>query len=117
MVDYLAKRATATRLIEKYGLAATLSQRGTPVGPAWDSGPGVPVTTTIKLVDVSSDRNDEGSSMKVRVMSKVIIAVPTSAVPEKGDRILFAGLTRIVDDISPVAPGGVAVLYEAKLIG
>jgi len=111
--DYTGLRSTATALVAKFGLDATLTKSAM-------TGPGYAptVTTTshaIKAVRLSDRVKDRSGTLIGDLRTTLYISVGT--VPEKGDKVTFAGATSEIDEVKIVSPAGVDIVYQVWLIG
>jgi len=108
---------TASPLIEEYGQAMTL-RRTTP-------GTFDPITGTAgaaTLVDYSCSGITRNYKIKdidgVKIQSKdklITLTAPTTMPePSEDDDLIIAGVTYAIQDCKPLAPGGVAVIYEVQ---
>ncbi len=115
MVNYVARAASASLKIAKYGRTATLIQRGPHEGWDWDKVEGTPITSTITLVTVKHDRKP-GEGLVTEIGQHVYIAVPPVAVPADGDKIRLDGVDLTIKRLTPFARAGLTVFYEADLV-
>ena len=111
--DYAASAATAQRLIARFGQDATLN-RMVNSGTEW-APTQTPDDKTIKVVDLNQviGSEEEGSG----TLTKRTLLVSTSAgvEPKKEDKVTIGGKKHEIEDVRPLRPGGVAVLYEVDL--
>lgn len=114
--NYPATAATATRLLERFGAAATIRH---PTGTVYDPATGTMVpaysdTATTAAVFAYSQRYIDGTL--IRQGDQQAYCAPAVA-PVQGDRLTWQGTDYEVVAVKPVAPAGVPVLYEAQLRG
>lgn len=114
--DYTATAATASRLLARFGAAATLKRyTGTAYDPA--AGASVPTYTdvpTTAAVFAYDQKYIDGTLVKQG--DQRAYCAP-SVAPTQGDRLAWQGATLEVVAVKPVSPAGVPVLYEAQLRG
>lgn len=114
--NYPATAATATRLLERFGAAATVKH---PTGSAYDPATGTSVptyasaATTAAVFDYAQKYID---GTLIRQGDKQAYCAPAVA-PVQGDRFTWNGQDYEVIAVKPVSPAGVPVLYEAQLRG
>jgi hypothetical protein len=114
--DYTATAATASRLLQRFGAAATLKRvSGTAYDPA--TGTNDPTYTdlpTTAAVFAYDQKYIDGTL--IRQGDQRAYCSPAVA-PTQGDRLAGGGATVEVVAVKPVSPAGVPVLYEAQLRG
>lgn len=114
--DYAATAATATRLLQRFGAAATIKR---PSGTAYDPSTGSSTVTyastaTTAAVFAYDQKYIDGTL--IRQGDQRAYLAPSYA-PLQGDRLTWQGADYDVVAVKPVSPAGVAVLYEAQLRG
>lgn len=114
--NYPATAATATRLLTKFGAAATLKrQSGTAYDP--DTGTTVPTYTDLATTAaVFAYKQSYIDGTLIRQGDQQAFLAPAQA-PAQGDRFVWQGSTFEVIATKPVSPAGVAVLYECQIRG
>ena len=112
--DYTQSRATATRLLEKFGASAVIVSMEAGDGPAWD--PGAPTETenavTAAVVEYSAfERN--GTSVeagdKKALVTAGVIAPDTSMI------FRWQGVDHQIVRVMPISPAGVDVVFEMQV--
>jgi hypothetical protein len=112
--NYPRAKATADRLLAKFGQAATL-RRPNSTGPAYaptDASPtDYPITVVVEAyafrdIDGTRIRRDD---LKVRIARGTLTVEPTT-----NDQLLIGGATYAVIDVRPENPGGTVLMYEAQ---
>ena len=111
--DYSRPRATAERLIAKFGQAATLRRTvsgGTPYDPTTDTV-GYPCTIVVQsyadaLIDGTRIKRGD---KKVMVSTKGLTIEPTTS-----DALVIGGVSHELAMVKPMAPGGTVVLWEVQ---
>lgn len=118
--DYSRAKATADRMIARYGQIATL-RRPTASGPAYNPTPGGPVDYDVTVVVTSYSAHEiaESGGRVLATDRKVLLAAGNlSITPRPSDKLMLGGeVCQIVGPdegrgIQTAAPGGVTVLYE-----
>ena len=123
--DYARPRATATRLIKRFGYTATLERPGAPTGPDWNQTPGTPARHPITVVENTHRVRDQSGTLIGQTLVTLTISTEGGIVPAKGDRVALVAPADVtsgtawheVGEPRRVAPGGVAVMYEVDLNG
>jgi hypothetical protein len=114
--NYAATAATATRLLERFGAAATINRQTT---GAYDPETGTaPVTTTTLATTAAVFAYDQKyiDGTLIKQGDQRAYCAPTNA-PAQGDQLVWQGGTFEVIAVKPVSPAGVPVLYEAQIRG
>lgn len=128
MFDYGKTAATATRLIERFGLTVTLRRIG---ATTYDPSTGVSAASETVLqtrgifVDIeqfaTQEQNDSGLAKQSRVtgtgVSQADIAMILQAAvkPAEGDRLEADGRVYSVVTVLPVSPAMLPVIYRVTL--
>lgn len=113
---YAAKRRTAASLLARYGMAMTL--RDNEAGEAFDPDTGavtggVPVDYPVTgIVYPRAERGRAGSGERTVTQRVILSAEGLSVVPTKSHQLVVGGAVYEVVSVAPLAPGGVAVVYE-----
>jgi hypothetical protein len=106
--DYAASRATADRLIARFGGAMTLSRPGATSGDAWNPVVAAASDHAIVAVEIDEGRA-EGEVLTNR--RTLLVAAGEGIVPAVGDTIDGAE----VIEVKPLSPAAVDVLYTVRL--
>lgn len=111
--DYIKSRATAQKLIDKFGQTGAL-RRVSASGPAYD-----PIMTTndytVTLVDLDYDETQLSGTLITRGDRLVYLSTAgLSIVPANGDKILIGGVEHAILDVKPLQPGGTIVFWELQ---
>jgi len=111
--DYARSRATAERLIARFGTTATLHQITTS-GDAW-----APTTTetdtTVRAVDLSQRLRDASGTLTGESLRTLYVSTSAGVTPAKGDKITVGGIRHEIAEVRTLNPGGVAVMHEVDL--
>lgn len=111
--DYTRSRATAERLLVKFGQAATLRRKAL-TGPAYD-----PTVTTADhactvVVQDYADAMIDGTRIK-RGDKKVLVSTKGLTIdPTAADALVIGGTSHEVVMVKPLAPGGTVVMWEVQ---
>jgi len=111
--DYAKAKATAERLIAKFGQSATLRQYTTS-GDPWNPTL-APTDTTITAVDLNERVRDASGSLVGETVRTLIVSTSAGVVPAKADKVVIGGSAHDIDEVRPLSPGGTALLYEVDL--
>lgn len=114
--DYARSRATADRLIARFGQAGNIRRRTT-TGPAYDPSQGQPVDhpCTFAVLDYSAMEVD--GTRVLATDKKVVLAKGALTIePSLDDVVVEAGgaVYKIVS-IKPLKPGSTVVLWELQV--
>lgn len=112
--NYARMKASADRLITKFGQAATLL-RPTSTGTAFNPTPGAPGEYPITVVvEVFSFREIDGTRIK-RDDLKVLLAKDALTIePATSDRLLIGGVEYAIMDVRPENPGGTTLMWTIQ---
>lgn len=114
--NYGRLKATADRLIGRFGRSGTLSRPGSPTGPAYDPTPGTPTTYAVSYV-VDDYRNSELDGTRVlQSDKKLTMAVKAlSITPATSDTLVETdGSVYKIIDVKPLQPGATTLLWEIQ---
>lgn len=113
--DYSRSRATAERLIARFGQSGSIRRLTPGGGPDYD--PGEPTTTDYDVTFVLSEysnREIDGTLIKAGDKKVLLSTEGLSITPALGDRIVVAGTAHRIENIKPLNPGGTVLLYEMQ---
>ena len=113
---YHQTAATATRLLERFGAAATLKRVTT---GTYNPSTGATTDTTTSLATTAAVFAYPQSYIDgtlIRQGDQQAFCAP-AVQPVQGDRLTWQGRDYEVVAVKPVSPAGVPVLYEAQLRG
>ena len=114
--NYPNTAATATRLLQRFGAAATLKRQTT---GTYDPTTGTsPVTTTSMATTAAVFAYPQGYIDGTLILQgdQQAYMAPGEA-PKQGDKLAWQGKDYEVVSVKPVSPAGVPVLYEAQIRG
>ncbi|NLR96623.1 hypothetical protein HGP17_07230 [Rhizobium sp. P38BS-XIX] len=112
--DYDRTRATAARLIARFGQKGSL-RRITNTGPDYD-----PVQTSedfdCSLVDLDQSQAHVADTLIQRGDRMVYLSTEgLSITPMLSDRLLIGGVEHAIVDIQPLSPGGTVVFWQVQV--
>lgn len=111
--DYAKSRATAERLIAKFGMAGTI-RRSVSSGPSYD-----PVITDVDyacqlvVLDYEDSKVDGTLIRKSDKMIYISTAGLTITMSES-DKVIADGKEYAVEKLKPLSPAGLVVFYEVQ---
>lgn len=111
--DYSRPRATAERMIARYGQSAAI-RRTTRSGPEFD-----PITTfadfACKAVALEySNREIDGTRIRAGDAKVFISTAGLTIAPSESDALVIGGVTHEIVVVKPLSPAGVVVFYEVQ---
>lgn len=115
--NYQRPRATAQRLIERFGKPAVLRQIASGSGPGYDPDAGAVTEHPVVVVDVNSQLRPIGRRDDSAVLTThtVIVAPELGVSPRETDRLIISGVEYGIAAVRPVEPGPVLLLWEVDL--
>ena len=114
--DYTGLRATAERLITKYGRDITLKRDTTATGGTAHD-PNI-TTATYAAEGVLMDYKDkerDGTLITTRDKKLYISTKDLSVVPLVSDRVTVVGIDHQIMDVKTLDPGGTTLVYMAQV--
>lgn len=114
--DYSATAATALRLLQRFGAAATIKR--TTAG-AYDPVTGTSTETVTSLSTMAEvfDYPQKYVDGSLILMGDKRAYLAATQEPKQGDKLTWNGADWTVVSVKEVAPAGVPVLYEAQIRG
>lgn len=109
---YDRMRATATRLIDRYGYATQLERDGAPTGPPHNPQAGTPTRHDCKAVELEYSLTNRDTTLVQQGDKLGLFSTAIDIAPTKDDRILLGGEPFNFIDLQPLSPGGQVLLYE-----
>ena len=114
--NYTATAATATRLLQNFGAAATLT-RVTPGTYDPDTGTSTPTETDLSTTAAVFDMDQKYVDGTLVLQGDKIAYCAPAVEPEQGDRFTWQGTAYTIVAVKPISPAGTAVLFEAQIRG
>lgn len=126
--DYTRSKATAERLIARFGQSATLRQI-TNSGTEW-APTQTEADTTITVVDLNERVRDASGTLVGQTQRTLLVSTSAGVAPGKGDKVAvgideaaFGLLDAAAQDerlhevieVRPLSPGGTVILHEVDL--
>lgn len=112
--DYAALRTKVDAVVEKFGQAAVI-RRTTSSGDAWAPTQSTADTSCTALVAEYKIRDRDGSRIQATDRRVLVKAGGLAVVPTSGDKFVLDSTAYDIVAVAPVAPGGVAVVYELQV--
>lgn len=114
--DYGEDLADANEMIEEFGQAGFIRRKGATTGPAHNQTSGPPTNTPVTFVMVDYKNHEIDGTRILTTDRKVLLAVGTMTQdPTPADELVLAdGTPQKIINVSPLAPGGVTLLYEMQ---
>lgn len=111
--NYARSRATAERLIARFGTTATLRQI-TNSGTEW-APTQTETDTTITVVDLEREVRDAAGTLTGQSKRTLYVSTAAGVTPEKDDKIVIGGTEHEIAEVRTLAPGGTTVMWEVDL--
>lgn len=112
--DYAIPKATADRLLARFGQQGTL-RRPTTSGTAYNPTQGAPVDHAAIFAVLDFDNREVDGSRVLAADKKVLLAKGALAIePATSDLLLIGGVPHSIIRVQPLAPGGTVILYEIQ---
>lgn len=116
--DYARPRATADRLIAKFGQAGAIRRTTAGGGDPWSPTPGTTTDHACTLVVTEySVREREGTLIQARDKKVLVATEGLNIEPTEADQIVVQGQAMEIIDVAPLAPGGDVVMYTIQARG
>lgn len=114
--DYAATAATALRLLQRFGAAATLKRTS---AATYDPATGTSAETVTSLATTAAvfDYPQKYVDGTLILSGDKQAYLAATQEPKQGDRLTWDGADREVVAVKAIAPAGVPVLYEAQIRG
>lgn len=115
--NYARPKATADRLIARYGQAGFVRRTGAPTGPAYDPTPGVDVDHAARFAMLDYEDTEVDGTRVLGTDKKALLAVGSLAItPALDDKLVEADGTvyKIIPPLKPLSPAGTVVMYEIQ---
>lgn len=104
---------TASRLIARFGQAATVTKPGAPGGDPWNPTPGTPTDHAV-TVAVTEYTIEERSSDSI-AESDLRVFMTAGTEPTTADGLTIGGTSFSIVAVDTLAPDGVVIVYELQV--
>lgn len=107
---------TASRIIKRFGQMGTFERAGEPGGDPWNPTPGTPTfhTATVAVVDYDQEHRD-GTLIQSDDVRALVSVEGLTITPKLSDRLSVGGHEYTVMHVTPLAPDGIARMYELQV--
>lgn len=113
--DYARAKATADRLIEKFGQLGAIRRTGAPTGPAYDPTPGATTDYPARFAMLDYKASEIDGTRILQSDRKVLLAPGTlSITPSTSDKVVAGSEVLSVVDVEFLSPAGTVVLYTLQ---
>lgn len=113
--DWAAVAAEVADAIAEVGFAAVLEKPGANTGPEWAPVIGAPTTSAITIIDDTINIVNLAGTL-VTQEERVLTVSTAGLAPQKADRVQVRGIWHQISRVTPIAPGGVDLMYEVRLV-
>lgn len=115
-IDYQSIADEISEAIAEVGFTAILrKETGGPATP-WDAGSVTVSDTEITVLDDGIRDRYIAGTLTTRRSRVLTVAVDNGVIPAKADQVQVRGVWFEIEEIMPLAPGGVDLLYEIELV-
>lgn len=112
--DYARSRATAERLIDRFGKDALIRVPGENMGTDYNPIIGLPTDHAVRLVDNGTVTEADGATLITR-RKMLVSTAGLSIVPHQDHSLVVDGVEHGISEVRPLAPGPMVVLFEVLL--
>ena len=105
--------STATRLIKRFGQAATLIKPAPPAGPPWAPMPGVPVNHSV-TVAVTNYTIEEIAGLSI-AGDDLRVFMTAGVAPNTSETLTIGGVNYGIHRVGVLGPDGVVICYELQV--
>lgn len=115
--DYTATRATAERLLERFGRSVSLRRTTVSGGDAWNPGGGTATTVNHAATAVVTEydaREIDGTLIRREDRRVILSTEGLSVTPATSDKVVVGATVYAIVNVAPLEPGGTVVLYEIQ---
>lgn len=113
--NYAATAATVKRLLERFGASTTLKKIVSGYSPATGTAPEIEDAVAVTAAVFAYDQEYiDGTLIRMGDMRAYLTAAEE---PTQGDKLTWQGKDWEVVAVKPLAPAGIAVMYEAQIRG
>lgn len=115
--DYGMTRATATRLIQRFGQRAVL-RRPAESGAPWNPTR-TPTDVDITAVDLDEEVRDRSGALVGQTQRRLLVSARVGVTPTKADTVSIPARSATfhqVSEVRPLAPGGSVLMWTLDLV-
>ncbi len=115
--DYARAKATADRLIEKFGQLGAIRRTGAGTGPEYDPTPGATTDYPARFAMLDYEASEIDGTRVLATDKKAILAVGSLTITVAlDDKLVEADGTvyKIIPPLKPLSPAGTVVMYEIQ---
>jgi nucleoside-diphosphate-sugar epimerase len=114
--DYANSRATAERLLARFGQVGAIERVTPGGGPAHNPGPSTTTSYPATLVALDySDRERDGTLIQTGDRKVLISTAGLSITPTSADRIVIQGSRFEIVNLNPLDPAGTVVMWQVQV--
>lgn len=115
--DYTRARATADRLLTRFGRTATLRQTTVSGGDGWDPGSGTETVVDTSIICAVTDyavAEVDGTLIQATDRRVFVSAQGVSVTPVPADVLIIGSGQLSIVNVRPLSPAGTTVLWEVQ---
>ncbi|WGM31494.1 hypothetical protein [Brevundimonas sp. NIBR11] len=115
--EYSRPLATANRLIERFGQLGAIEKPGEPLGPTYDPGEPVPITTPARFVIIGFEAKEIDGTRVLATDKKALVAPGVlTADPTPADRLVEAnGVSWSIVAVDTLRPAETTLLHTLQV--
>lgn len=111
--DYSRMASTANRLIDRFGRAMAIRRAGVETGPPHDPTFEPPTDHACRGVVLDFDNREIDGTLILATDRRVYLSLAGLEIePSASDRLVVGTDSLSIERVKPLAPGGIALLYE-----
>jgi hypothetical protein len=114
-VDYQGIADEVSAAIAEVGFTAILRKETGGAATPWDTGTPTVTNTEITVIDDGIRDRYIAGTLTTRRTRVLTVAVQNGVVPQKPDQVVVRGVVFEIEEVMPLAPGGLDLLYEVEL--
>jgi hypothetical protein len=116
MTNYASKAVGASRLIRSRGQEMQLVYGATSgYGAGVADTPGGTTATPWGVVIEYTDRDLDGTQIKIGDKQVILEALSGMTEPQTKDALIIGGIEHAIVNVKPISPAGVVVIYELQV--
>lgn len=114
--DYAKAGATALRLLDRFGAPLAIRRQGPSTGDPWAPIPGATTDHpgTGCVIDYTAFER-AGTQIEAGERKALVAAKGLAVTPSVADRLVWQGEALEIVEVKPLAPAGVAVIFEIRV--